>query len=257
MIELKSPEEIEEMRTPGRMVAEILATLRDLAKPGVTTAHLDQKAEAMIRRMGCRSAFKNYRVGAAVFPAVLCVSVNEEVVHGIPSNRELQEGDILSLDFGVEHGGFFGDAAITVPIGEVDEGSRRLMQVTEECLYAGIENACPGKRLGDLGAAVQAHAERNGFSVVRDFVGHGIGRALHEDPQVPNFGSAGKGRAIKAGMVLAIEPMINMGAMGVRVCEDGWTAVTADGGRSAHFEHTVAVTEDGPMILTRLENGSQ
>lgn len=252
MIELKSEAEIEKMRRPGKIVAEILERLKEVVEPGISTAQLDKQAETLIGRMGCRSAFKNYRVGAAVFPAVLCTSVNEEVVHGIPSNRRLNEGDLLSLDFGVEYDGFYGDAAVTIPVGEIDEESAKLLRITEECLRKGLENAAPGKRLGDVGAVVQEHAEEAGYSVVRDFVGHGIGRALHEDPQVPNFGSRGRGRAIKAGMVLAIEPMINMGGAAVRVQDDGWTAVTVDEQRSAHFEHTVAVTEDGPEVLTKL-----
>lgn len=250
MIELKTSAEIEKMRKPAKVVADILAVLRDMVRPGITTAELDRTAERMIARAGARSAFKHYRVGAAVFPAVLCVSINEQVVHGIPSDRVLHPGDIVSLDFGVSIDGYYGDAAITVAVGEVDEASRRLIETTERSLYAGIENLRPGCRLGDVGAAVQKVAEAEGFSVVRDFVGHGIGRALHEEPQVPNFGTPGKGRSLKAGMVIAIEPMVNMGTPGVRVLDDGWTAVTADGRRSAHFEHTVAVRESGPEILT-------
>ena len=250
MIELKTPAEIEKMRKPSRIVAEILAVLREMVRPGVPTAELDRTAERMIDRAGARSAFKNYRVGNAVFPAVLCVSINEQVVHGIPSNRVLRDGDIVSLDFGVSIDGYFGDAAITVPVGEVDAESRRLIEATERSLYEGIKQLRPGSRLGDVGAAVQNVAEAEGFSIVRDFVGHGIGRALHEEPQVPNFGTPGKGRALKAGMVIAIEPMVNAGIPGVRVLDDGWTAVTADGRRSAHFEHTVAVRENGPEILT-------
>jgi methionyl aminopeptidase len=250
VIDIKSAAEIEKMRRPARVVAVVLAALREMVKPGITTADLDRAAERMIAREGARSAFKNYRVGAAVFPAVLCTSVNEEVVHGIPSNRALRDGDIVSLDFGVDVDGYFGDAAITVPVGDVDEDSLRLIDATERSLYAGIEHLRPGERLGDVGAAVQKVAESAGFSVVRDFVGHGIGRALHEEPQVPNFGTPGRGRALRPGMVIAIEPMVNLGTPGVRVLEDGWTAVTADGRRSAHFEHTVAVTDDGPEILT-------
>ena len=252
MIELKSKAEIEKMRKPARIVAEILHTVREMVRPGVTTADLDRTAEKMIARAGARSAFKNYRVGNVVFPAVLCTSVNEEIVHGIPSDRKLRDGDIISLDFGVEVDGYYGDSAITVAVGEIDEESRRLIDVTERSLYAGIEHLRCGERLGDVGAAVQEVAEADGFSVVRDFVGHGIGRALHEDPQVPNFGTRGRGRALKVGMVIAIEPMVNLGEPGVRVLDDGWTAVTSDGLRSAHFEHTVAVTDDGPEILTRV-----
>ncbi len=240
------------MRRPSRMVGEVLARLSELVAPGVTTADLNNEAERMIGSFGCRSAFKNYQVGNAVFPAVLCTSVNEQVVHGIPSGRTLADGDILSLDFGVEHEGFYGDSAVTLPVGSIDDESRRLMEVTEDCLYAGIEQMNAGAKLGDVGFAVQERAERDGFGVVRDFVGHGIGRALHEEPQVPNFGLPGKGRRIKVGMVLAIEPMINAGTPDVRVTEDGWTAVTADGKRSAHFEHTVAITPSGPEILTKV-----
>ncbi|RMF24304.1 MAG: type I methionyl aminopeptidase [Deltaproteobacteria bacterium] len=250
MIELKSKDEVERMRRPAAVVAQILAALREAAKVGVTTAELDALAERMIERAGARSAFKNYRVGNAVFPAVLCTSINEEVVHGIPSDRALEDGDILSLDFGVELDGFYGDAAITVPIGTIDEESKKLLEVTKRCLEVGIDQLRAGNRLGDVGAAVQEVAESEGFSVVREFVGHGIGRALHEDPQVPNFGVRGRGRELKPGMVIALEPMINAGGPGVRVLDDGWTAVTADGRRSAHFEHTVAVTTNGPRILT-------
>ncbi|TFH25326.1 MAG: type I methionyl aminopeptidase [Myxococcales bacterium] len=253
MIELKSPSEIERMRKPARIVGEILAALREMVVPGITTGELDGAAERMIEKAGARSAFKNYRVGSAVFPAVLCTSVNEEIVHGIPSEaRELLEGDIVSLDFGVEYGGYYGDSAMTLPVGTIDEESRRLLEVTERSLYAGIDHLHPGERLGDVGAAVQEVAEGAGYSVVREFVGHGIGQALHEEPQVPNYGERGRGRALRVGMVLAVEPMVNLGAAGVRVLKDGWTAVTEDGRRSAHFEHTIAVTATGPEILTRV-----
>ena len=252
MIELKSPAEVERMRKPTRIVAEILAELRSRVAPGVTTGELDQVAERLIEKSGARSAFKNYRVGTAVFPAVLCISVNEEIVHGIPSDRALEDGDIVGLDFGVEYGGYYGDSAVTVAVGTIDEDSRRLMEVTERSLHAGIEHLRPGQRLGDVGEAVQSVAEGAGYSVVREFVGHGIGQALHEEPQVPNYGEPGRGRALRVGMVIAIEPMVNMGSPAVKVLEDGWTAVTRDGKRSAHFEHTVAVTENGPEILTRV-----
>ena len=250
MIELKSRSEVEKMRRASGVVSAILSELEGMVAPGVTTKFLDREAEKLIKKHGAKPAFKNYQVGPNVFPAVLCVSVNEEIVHGIPSGRKLVDGDIVSLDFGVVFEEFFGDSAVTVPVGKIDEESRRLIETTERCMYAGIEQLRPGKRLGDVGAAVQEVAEREGYGVVRDFVGHGIGRALHEDPQVPNFGVSGRGQALRAGMVLAIEPMINLGTSGVRVLDDGWTAVTADGARSAHFEHTVAVTEDGPVILT-------
>jgi methionyl aminopeptidase len=253
MIELKTQAEIERMRRPARITAEILAALREKARPGVTTADLDREAARLIAKAGARSAFKNYRVGSAVFPAVLCASINDEIVHGIPSeHKELVEGDIIGLDFGVEVDGYFADSAVTVAIGKVDEESARLIATTEESMVRGIEQAREGSHLGDIGAAVQDRAEAAGFAVVRDFVGHGIGRALHEDPQVPNFGKRGRGRTIAAGMVIAIEPMVNAGTAAVRVDDDGWTARTADGRRSAHFEHTVAVTKKGPEILTRV-----
>ncbi len=251
MIELKSASELQRMRGACRVTAEILAGLREIVRPGVTTGELDREAERQIARKGARSAFKNYRVGDVVYPKVLCVAVNDEIVHGIPSDeRELVEGDIIGLDFGVVVDGYYGDCAVTVPVGEIAEESRRLLEVTERSLVAGIEMATPDARLGDVGAAVQEKAEKAGFSVVRDFVGHGIGRALHEDPQVPNFGKPGRGRKLMPGMVLAIEPMVNVGSADVRIDEDGWTARTADGRRSAHFEHTVAITKDGPEILT-------
>lgn len=252
MIELKTPAEIDRMRKPAAIVGTILAELRTLVRPGVTTGELDRVAEKRINEAGARSAFKNYKVGSNVFPAVLCTSVNNEVVHGIPSDRELVVGDILSLDFGVEIDGFFGDSALTIPVGEVDEETQRLLVATERSLYAGIEEMKPGGRLGDIGAAVQEVAEAEGFSIVRDFVGHGIGRALHEEPQVPNYGSRGKGRGLRVGMVLAVEPMVNVGGPDVHVLDDGWTAVTTDGSRAAHFEHTIAITENGPEILTRV-----
>ncbi|HEY2774907.1 MAG TPA: type I methionyl aminopeptidase [Candidatus Binatia bacterium] len=253
MIELKTEAEIERMRRPARITAEILAALCEKARPGVTTADLDREAARLIARSGARSAFKNYRVGDAVYPAVLCASVNDEIVHGIPSEtRALSDGDILGLDFGVEIDGYFADSAVTVAIGKVDAESERLIRTTETSMERGIEQAREGARLGDIGSAVQEEAEAAGFAVVRDFVGHGIGRALHEDPQVPNFGKRGRGRSITTGMVLAIEPMVNAGTAAVKMDSDGWTARTADGRRSAHFEHTVAVTRRGPEILTRL-----
>jgi len=252
VVELKSPSEIEKMRRSNRIVGEILAGVKDAVKPGVTTSELNQLAERYIEKLGCRSAFKNYRVGDAVYPAALCTSVNEEVVHGIPSDRELEEGDILSLDFGVEHEGYYGDSALTVAVGSVDEESGRLLSVAERCLYEGIEHLRCDQRVGDVGSAVQVLAEGEGFAVVRDFVGHGIGRTLHEEPQIPNFGSRGKGRKLRVGMVVALEPMINAGEGSVRVKDDGWTAITSDGSRSAHFEHTVAITGDGPDILSKV-----
>jgi len=250
MIEIKSRSEVEQMRRASGIVAEILAELVEMVRPGLTTAALDAAAEERIARLGAKPAFKNYRVGDSIFPAVLCTSVNEEIVHGIPSGRTLVEGDIIGLDFGVIYEGYYADSAVTVPVGRVDPKSERLIATTRRCLDAAIEQLHPGRRIGDVGSVVQAIAEAEGYGVVRDFVGHGIGRALHEDPQVPNFGIAGRGRSLKPGMVLAVEPMINEGSPGVRVLSDGWTAVTADGKRSAHFEHTVAITEDGPWVLT-------
>jgi methionyl aminopeptidase len=257
MIETKTDSEIERMRKPARITSEILAALREKVRPGVTTGDLDREAERLISkwaaRSGARSAFKNYRVGPVVFPKVLCASINDEIVHGIPCDtKELREGDIVGLDFGVECDGFFADSAMTVAVGAIDEESRRLLEIAEESLAIGIEHAREGERLGDVGAAVQDLVEVAGFSVVRDFVGHGIGRALHEDPQVPNFGKRGRGRTLVAGMVIAIEPMVNAGSPAVIVDEDGWTARTADGRRSAHFEHTVAITKNGPEILTKV-----
>ncbi len=252
MIVLKNRDEIEIMRRTNLIVAEILEELRALVRPGVATAQLDRLAEDLTRKAGARPAFKGYRVGAHVYPKTLCVSVNEEVVHGIPSDaRTLQGGDIVGLDFGVFYQGFYGDSAVTVPVGQPDDSARRLMEVTEEALWAGIEQARPGKRLGDISAAIQLYAENSGFSVVRDFVGHGIGKALHEEPQVPNFGVSGRGLRLREGMVLAIEPMVNLGRPEVRIKEDGWTAVTRDGSLSAHFEHSVAITENGPYVLSR------
>ncbi|HET6369575.1 MAG TPA: type I methionyl aminopeptidase [Nitrospiria bacterium] len=247
MIILKSKEEIAKIARASRIVAEVLSELRQMVKEGVTTADLDKAAERMIVERGGVPAFKGYRN----FPATLCASINEEVVHGIPSpKRVLKKGDIIGLDLGAICDGYYGDAAVTVPVGEVSDPVRRLIQVTRESLYRGIEQIKEGGRLSDISHAVQSHVEEAGFSVVTDFVGHGIGRSLHEEPQVPNFGEPGKGPRLREGMVLAIEPMVNMGSPGVRIQEDGWTAVTRDGSLSAHFEHTVAVLLDGPMILT-------
>ncbi|MCK6556959.1 type I methionyl aminopeptidase [Candidatus Binatia bacterium] len=253
MIVLKTHEEIAVMRAANVIVADILAELQARAQPGVTTAELDAVAENMTRERGAVPAFKGYEVGGRVFPRTLCISINEEVVHGIPSeNRRLRDGDIVGLDFGVCYQGFYGDAAITVPVGTADDESVRLMNTTREALWAAIDCVRIGRRLGDVSATVQETAERAGFSVVRDFVGHGIGRHLHEEPQVPNFGTRDRGVRLRAGMVLAIEPMVNAGGADVRVKEDGWTAVTKDGRRSAHFEHSVAVTEEGPYVLSQV-----
>ncbi|MCK9273714.1 MAG: type I methionyl aminopeptidase [Syntrophales bacterium] len=248
MIVLKSPEEIAKMRESNAIVAEILEGLRDLVKPGISTLELDKFAEETARSRGALPAFKGY----GGYPFSLCASVNSEVVHGFPSERNLEEGDIASLDFGVNYKGYFGDAAITLAVGKISKKAARLLKVTEESLYRAIAKAKNGNRLGDISHAVQEYVEGAGFSVVRDYVGHGIGKNLHEDPAVPNFGSPGRGIVLKAGMVIAIEPMINEGGYEVRVKEDGWTVITKDGGLSAHFEHTVAITEKGPEILSKL-----
>jgi methionyl aminopeptidase len=245
---LKSPQEIEKMRRSNLIVAEILEAIKPAAQPGVTTRDLDDLAMELPAKTQARAAFKGY----SGYPAALCTSVNEEVVHGIPSSRVLKEGDIVSLDFGVIFEDYYGDAAITLPIGQVSAKAEELLRVTEEALYQAIERARPGNRLQDISAAIQSHVEGYGFSVVRDFVGHGIGRHLHEKPQVPNFGIAGRGVRLQAGMTLAIEPMINAGGYAVEILKDGWTAVTKDRSLSAHFEHSVAVTEDGPYILSQI-----
>jgi len=248
VIILKSPQEIERMRAPSRIVAQVLETLKDKVRPGVTTIRLNQIAEEKAIRLGAKPAFKGY----SGYPFALCCSLNDQVVHGMPGNRKLIEGDILSIDFGVVCGGYFGDAAVTLPVGEISEKAARLLRVTEESLYEAIKAMTEGNRLSDISYAVQSYVESRGYSVVRDFVGHGIGKSLHESPQIPNFGKPGRGVKLKSGMVFAIEPMINEKGPDVRVLDDGWTAVTSDGGLSAHFEHTVAVTEEGPEILTRL-----
>ena len=248
MIILKSPEEVEKISRACRVVAKTLAYLRDCVRPGVTTEELDQLAEEFILKQGAKPAFKGYRD----FPCTLCASVNEQVVHGIPSKTPLKEGDILGMDMGAIVDSYFGDAAITVPVGRVSPEIQRLLDVTRESLYKGISQACPGNRLSDISHAIQSHVEPMGYSVVTDFVGHGIGKNLHEDPQIPNFGQPGQGPRLKEGMVLALEPMVNMGGASVKVLEDRWTVVTSDGKQSAHFEHTVAVTAQGPVILTEL-----
>ncbi|GAB4170657.1 MAG: type I methionyl aminopeptidase [Geothermobacteraceae bacterium] len=248
MIVLKTRRELDKMRVAGRMVAEILAILREKVRPGVTTIELDRLAEKECRKRKAVPAFKGY----GGFPFSICASPNEKVVHGFPDAEPLDEGDILSIDFGVLYDGFYGDSAITLAVGNISKDRQRLLDVTEQSLQCAIEQMQVDNRLGDVSHAVQACVEPEGFSVVREFVGHGIGRKLHESPQVPNFGPAGHGPKLKAGMVLAIEPMINAGRAGVRILDDGWTAVTVDGRDSAHFEHTVALTDNGPEILTRL-----
>jgi methionyl aminopeptidase len=246
MIVCKSAAELVRMRAANVLVAEILAELREMVRPGVTTAELDQFAERRVREAGGVPAFKGYHG----FPATLCTSVNEEVIHGIPSARVLGTGDIVSIDIGILMDGFFGDAAITVPLGPIDGRVAELLRVTEESLYRGIEQARVGARVSDIGHAVQRHVEAHGFSVVREFVGHGVGMALHEEPQVPNYGPAGRGPRLAEGMTLAIEPMVAMGRAAIKVLRDGWTAVTKDRSLAAHFEHTVAITADGPVIMT-------
>jgi len=235
------------MRRAGQVVREVLELVRSRVRPGATTLDLENAAQARLDELGVKAAFKGYHG----FPCVLCTSVNSEVVHGIPSpKRVLKEGDIVSVDFGVVVDGYYGDAAITVPVGAIDPDAARLLAVTEASLLAGIAAVKPGATLGDVGAAVQGVVEAEGFSVVRDFVGHGIGVHMHEDPQVPNFGERGRGMKLRTGMVIAIEPMVNAGRADVKVLGDGWTAVAADGSMSAHFEHTVAVTATGARILT-------
>jgi len=246
MIIYKSRSELETMDRCNRIVTQILATLVKKVRPGLSTGELDRTAEKLCQEAGVKPAFKGYRG----YPAVLCASVNEEVVHGIPSPKKvLKDGDIIGLDFGVVLDGYFGDAAITVPVGRVSREAEELMRTTRESLQRGIEAARPGRRLSDVSASIQTHAESRGYSVVREFVGHGIGTSLHEDPQVPNYGAPGSGPMLKEGLVLAIEPMINAGGPAVRIHDDGWTASTVDGSLSAHFERSIAITEDGPWIL--------
>jgi methionyl aminopeptidase len=244
----KSPGEIEKMRRSGRIVRQVLESVEALVFPGVSTMELEKTAEKRIREAGAKPAFKGYYD----YPCVLCTSINQEVVHGIPSSeRVLVAGDIVSIDCGVVLDGYYGDAAITVPVGDgISSELTKLLKVTEQSLYLGIEAARVGNTIGDVGSAVQQLVESNGFSVVREFVGHGIGTRLHEDPQVPNYGMPGHGQKLREGMVLAIEPMVNAGGPGVRVLDDKWTAVTEDGRASAHFEHCVAITRNGPVILT-------
>lgn len=247
MITLRSRAEAEKIEAACRIVVDTLEFLEGKIKAGITTRELDDLAVQHIKETGAISAFKGYKG----FPASICTSVNETVVHGIPGKRILKEGDIIAIDVGVKLNGYFGDAAMTFPVGDIADEAKKLLEVTEESLYKGIENARSGKRLYDISSAVQRHVEDNGFSVVREFVGHGIGTRMHEDPQIPNFGVAGTGPRLKAGMVLAIEPMVNIGTYRVEVLEDGWTAVTKDRKFSAHFEHTVFIGENGPEILTK------
>ena len=252
MIIIKSKREIECLRRSNRIVAYVFREIKKMVRPGITTEELDLEAERLIRTRGGIPAFKGYRPKGyrSEFPASMCISVNEEVVHGIPGPRKLKEGDIVSLDVGVLLDGYYGDAAITLPVGTVSEEARRLIEVTERALYIGIEKAKVGNRLSDISHAVQDYAEGSGFSVVRDFVGHGIGKSLHEDPQIPNFGPPHQGPRLNQGMVLALEPMINAGTWEVNRLEDEWTVVTADGKSSAHFEHSIVMTDGDPEILS-------
>jgi methionyl aminopeptidase len=244
----KSSAELDKMHRAGLVVWRVLNELKQIVRPGMTTMDLEKYAERRVAEQGGRAAFKGYRG----YPCVLCTSINEEVVHGIPSGkRRIEEGDILSLDFGVEMEGYYGDAAVTIPVGKIAPEAERLLRVTRESLDRAIEQARPGNRLSDISHAVQSWVEGNGFSVVRELVGHGIGTRMHEDLQLPNYGEPGHGPRLREGMTLAIEPMVNVGKPAIRILEDEWTAVTADGSLSAHFEHTVAITSDGPWILTR------
>src|SRR5262245_10659732 len=252
MIIAKSKREIEKMRAAGQLVGQVLSHLREMVEPGIATIDIDRAAEKMIRDAGALPTFKGYHG----FPYSICASVNEQVVHGFPSNYKLKEGDIFSIDCGATLEGFVGDTATTVPVGQVNEEWLKLVSITEECLERAIEQCWPGKHLGDIGWAVQQLAEEQGYSVVRDYVGHGIGRRMHEDPQIPNYGKPGHGPRIKAGYVFAIEPMVNLGTHFTKVLADGWTVVTLDGKPSAHVEHTIAITEDGPEVLTQVGKNS-
>ncbi|MDD2941895.1 MAG: type I methionyl aminopeptidase [bacterium] len=251
---LKSSAEIALMRKANLVVYDVLSHLRELVRPGITTIRLDGVARELCEKAGAKPAFLGYpsgHSGVAAFPGTICASVNQAIVHGIPDDRPLEEGDIVSIDFGCSIGGYFGDSATTVAVGEVDTKTAKLLEVTERSLYEAIKQCYPGKRLGDIGNAVQTLVEANGFGIVKEFVGHGIGSSMHEPPHVPNYGSAGTGRLLRAGMVLAIEPMVTMGNPGAKILSDGWTAVTKDGSLAAHFEHTVAITDCGPVVLSR------
>lgn len=255
-IQLKSKAEIEIMRRANLIVREVLDTLAAMVVPGVTTADLDAKARELTEKAKARPAFLGYPSHSSTvppFPGVICASVNSAIVHGIPNNKALVEGDIVSIDYGCEIDGYFGDAALTVAVGKISDEAQKLLRVTQESLADAIACCYAGKRIGDISYAVQKKVETNGFSVVREFVGHGIGKEMHEPPHVPNYGSPGQGRVLKPGMVLAIEPMVCLGRFETKILEDGWTAVTKDGSLSAHFEHSVAITESGPYILSKLE----
>lgn len=249
MIIIKSQDEIEKIARACRIVAQVLKELKEIVKPGITTREIEEFVDRTLAEKGAIAAFRGYRN----YPSSVCTSVNDQVVHGIPSNLRLKEGDILSVDLGVYLDGFYGDGAITLPVGKISISAERLLRVTEEALYKGIEKARPGNRVSDISSAIQRYVESHGYSVVRTFVGHGIGRSLHEEPQVPNYGSPGHGPRLREGMTLAIEPMVNEGTHEVKILDDGWTAVTADGGLSAHYEHTVAITKNGAWILTKID----
>jgi len=253
MIVCRSQVEVDKLRRVNQLVARILAELRQLAVPGATTLEIDRVAEARVVEAGAEPAFKGYHG----YPATVCLSINEQVVHGIPSKRALVEGDILSIDMGAKLDGFYGDSAVTVPVGAISAEAAELLRVTEESLFHGIDAVKPGARVSDIGEAVQLHVEGHGLSVVREFVGHGIGTSLHEEPQIANYGPGGRGPRLSEGMVFAIEPMVNIGKAAVKVLADGWTAVTRDGSLSAHFEHTVVVTADGCEILTLLASDAE
>ena len=249
MIVLKSQKELAVMRSAGQIVAEVFLLIKEIAKPGITSMELNNLAEKEIIKRKAVPAFKGYNG----YPYTLCCSLNAQIVHGMPSSVPLNDGDIISLDLGAKYNGFYGDSAITLPIGSISKEAKQLLAVTEESLYKGMEFASPGNRLTDISHGVQKYVESSGFSVVRDYVGHGVGRMLHEAPQIPNYGAPGRGPLLKPGMVLAIEPMVNQFSYEVEVLDDGWTAVTCDGGLSAHFEHTVAITDNGPEILTAIQ----
>ena len=250
MIPLKNAREAEKMRLACRVASDVLERVIELIRPGVTTKEVDEAAADMMAEAGVKSAFLGYRLGHRVFPGNICISINDEVIHGIASQRRIQYGDIVKLDIGVIRDGWVGDTAMTVPVGVIAERTEKLLRVTEKALERAIGMAYEGRRLGDIGAEIEDEARRNGFNVVREFVGHGVGRKLHEEPQVPNYGKRESGPRLKAGMTLAIEPMINLGTASVRLLDDGWTACTADGMPSAHFEHTVLITKAEPEILT-------
>lgn len=249
MIILKSPDEIEKMAQACRIVGEAINSLKEIVRPGITTKEIEKFVEKIVMAKGGTLAFRGYRG----YPAGICTSVNNQVVHGIPSSLVLEDGDITSIDLGVYLDGFYGDGAVTLPVGRIRQEAERLLSVAEESLYIGIERARSCNRVSDISHAIQRHVEAEGFSVVRAFVGHGIGRSLHEEPQVPNYGDAGRGPRLREGMTIAIEPMVNQGSYEINILDDGWTAVTSDGSLSAHFEHTIAITKNGPRILTKLD----